>query len=162
MLIHGIARSSDGARSSRGARPAPSDLPARPAGRGRAALGRRCRDVPRFGPLALPPLPTATASCAPVSLSPLEAGASSDLEVLATAQAVYERQQAERAEAAAAQRTDKVLAYDPALIAAIGNQANGSHTVCCPGYACAYGDAVLTGQARDHAAYGCGCCTWPG
>lgn len=112
--------------------------------------------------LALPPLPTATASCAPVSLSPLEAGASSDLEVLATAQAVYERQQAERAEAAAAQRTDKVLAYDPALIAAIGNQANGGHTVCCPGYACAYGDAVLTGQARDHAAYGCGCCTWPG
>ncbi|WP_418252052.1 hypothetical protein [Gordonibacter urolithinfaciens] len=85
-----------------------------------------------------------------------------DLQVLATAQAVYEQQQAERAAAAAAQRTDKVLAYDPALIAAIGNQSAGGHAVCCPGYACAYGDAVLTGKANDHAAYGCGCCTWPG
>ena len=25
-----------------------------------------------------------------------------------------------------------------------------------------YGDAILTGQANDHGAYGCGCCTWPG
>ena len=33
---------------------------------------------------------------------------------------------------------------------------------CCPAYACAYGDAILTGQANDHGAYGCGCCTWPG
>lgn len=90
------------------------------------------------------------------------AAPAADLQVLATAQAVYEQQQAERAAAAAAQRTDKVLAYDPALIAAIGNQGAGGHVVCCPGYACAYGDAVLTGKANDHAAYGCGCCTWPG
>ena len=48
------------------------------------------------------------------------------------------------------------------LIAAIGNQSTGGHTICCPAYACAYGDAILTGQANDHGAYGCGCCTWPG
>ena len=54
------------------------------------------------------------------------------------------------------------LDYDPALIAAIGNQSAGGHTICCPAYACAYGDAILTGQANGHGAYGCGCCTWPG
>ncbi|MFR4961465.1 MAG: hypothetical protein ACLUCC_11365, partial [Eggerthella lenta] len=41
-------------------------------------------------------------------------------------------------------------------------QSTGGHTICCPAYACAYGDAILTGQANDHGAYGCGCCTWPG
>ncbi|MEG0461143.1 hypothetical protein [Gordonibacter sp.] len=76
--------------------------------------------------------------------------------------ALYEEKQAALAASAAAQRTDKVLSYDPALIAQIGNQSSGGHTVCCPGYACAYGDAVLTGQARDHSYYGCGSCTWPG
>lgn len=85
-----------------------------------------------------------------------------DVDVFTTAQAICEQQEAERTALAATQRTDKVLAYDPALIASIGNQSSGGHTICCPGYACAYGDAVLTGQARDHGYYGCGCCTWPG
>lgn len=62
----------------------------------------------------------------------------------------------------AAEQRDKRLDYDPALIAAIGNQSAGGHTICCPAYACAYGDAILTGQANNHGAYGCGCCTWPG
>lgn len=61
-----------------------------------------------------------------------------------------------------AERRDKRLDYDPALIETIGNQSAGGHTICCPAYACAYGDAVLTGQANDHGSYGCGCCTWPG
>lgn len=69
---------------------------------------------------------------------------------------------AERAAEQAAEQRDKRLDYDPALIAAIGNQSAGGHTICCPAYACAYGDAILTGQANDHGAYGCGCCTWPG
>ncbi|WP_241963655.1 hypothetical protein [Gordonibacter sp. 28C] len=136
---------------------------------------QRAAAAPLSTPAGAPPLastalaalgaPSASASAAagaaalPVAV---KGNDSSDLDVLATAQAVYERQQAERAAAAEAQRTDKTLPYDPALIATIGNQAGGGHTVCCPGYACAYGDAVLTGQATDHAAYGCGCCTWPG
>ena len=69
---------------------------------------------------------------------------------------------AQRAAEQAAEQRDKRLDYDPALIAAIGNQSTGGHTICCPAYACAYGDAILTGQANDHGAYGCGCCTWPG
>ena len=63
---------------------------------------------------------------------------------------------------AAAARVDKRLDYDPALIAAVGNQETSGHWICCPGFACAYGDAILTGQVNDHARYGCGCCTWPG
>lgn len=68
----------------------------------------------------------------------------------------------QRAAEQAAELRDKRLDYDPALIAAIGDQSAGGHTVCCPAYACAYGDAILTGQANDHGSYGCGCCTWPG
>ncbi len=59
------------------------------------------------------------------------------------------------------EKTDKLLAYDPALIAAVGNQVSSGHTICCPGYACAYGDAIVQGVAVDHADYGCGMCTWP-
>lgn len=81
---------------------------------------------------------------------------------LQTAQTRYEYVQAAQAAKQAREKTDKVLSYDPTLIAAIGNQLEGGHTICCPAYACAYGDAVLTGIANDHAAYGCGCCTWPG
>ena len=69
---------------------------------------------------------------------------------------------AQRAAEQAAEQCDKRLDYDPALIAAIGNQSTGGHTISCPAYACAYGDAIHTGQANDHGAYGCGCCTWPG
>lgn len=53
------------------------------------------------------------------------------------------------------------LPYDPALIAAVGNQTADGHMICCPAYACAYGDAIIEGIARDHSFYGCGCCTWP-
>lgn len=81
---------------------------------------------------------------------------------LEKARALYEEKQAELVATATAQRTDKVLSYDAALISQIGNQSAGGHTICCPGYACAYGDAILTGQARDHSFYGCGSCTWPG
>ena len=53
-----------------------------------------------------------------------------------------------------------VLPYDPADIAAIGNQNESGHTICCPSYACAYADAVLDGTVNDHSYYTCSCCTW--
>ena len=78
----------------------------------------------------------------------------------------YEQRLAEEeqkaARLAALDASDKLLAYDPEAIAAIGNQASSGHTICCPGYACAYGDAIVQGTPTDHAAYGCGMCTWPG
>ncbi|MBO4352705.1 MAG: C39 family peptidase [Eggerthellaceae bacterium] len=55
---------------------------------------------------------------------------------------------------------NKVLAYDPADIAAIGNQNESGHTICCPSYACAYADAVLDGTVNDHSYYTCSCCSW--
>lgn len=55
-----------------------------------------------------------------------------------------------------------VLDYDPALIAQIGSQESSGHWVCCPGFSCSYGDAIIYGTANSHAAYGCGTCTWPG
>lgn len=58
-------------------------------------------------------------------------------------------------------RANRTLAYDPSVIEQVGNQTADGHMICCPGYACAYGDAVITGQATDHSFYGCGCCTWP-
>ena len=72
------------------------------------------------------------------------------------------RQAHQDAKRKAALKTDKTLEYDPALIAAIGNQTADGHMICCPAYACAYGDAIMTGVANNHASYGCGCCTWPG
>lgn len=70
---------------------------------------------------------------------------------------------AEQLEAQAlAAHSNKRLDFDPSLIASVGNQLADGHMVCCPGYACAYGDVILTGQAQSHANYGCGCCTWPG
>ncbi|MEG0376410.1 MAG: hypothetical protein RR672_12325, partial [Raoultibacter sp.] len=88
--------------------------------------------------------------------------AASSLDAL---KAEYEAAEQNKAQALAEQalreQREKLLAYDPALIAAIGNQLNGGHTICCPGYACAYGDAILLGEAIDHSAYGCGTCTWP-
>lgn len=59
-------------------------------------------------------------------------------------------------------RVNRTLSYDPALIAAIGSQGSTGHWICCPGFSCAYGDAIIHGVANSHAAYGCGCCTWPG
>ena len=63
---------------------------------------------------------------------------------------------AQRAAEQAAEQRDKRLDDDPALIAAIGNQStqDNSYIICCPAYACAYGDAILTGQANDHGATG--------
>lgn len=61
-----------------------------------------------------------------------------------------------------AERRDKRLGYDPALIEAVGSQTADGHWGCCPGYSCAYGDAIITGRAVDHSAYTCRCCTWPG
>ena len=107
----------------------------------------------------IPALSLGIATSTDVSPSSLIIEKSDTLEQV---RALYEEKQAVLAAVAAAQRTDKVLSYDPALISQIGNQSAGGHTICCPGYACAYGDAVLTGEARDHSYYGCGCCTWPG
>lgn len=63
--------------------------------------------------------------------------------------------------AIAEQKANRVLTYDRALIDAIGNQTADGHMICCPAYACAYGDAVISGVANSHTYYGCGCCTWP-
>ena len=60
----------------------------------------------------------------------------------------------------AAEQTDKVLSYDPADIAAIGNQASSGHTICCPSYSCAYADAVMDGTVHDHSYYVCSSCRW--
>ena len=57
-------------------------------------------------------------------------------------------------------RANMVLPYDSADIAAIGNQNESGHTICCPSYACAYADAVLDGTVNDHSYYTCSCCTW--
>ena len=57
-------------------------------------------------------------------------------------------------------RANMVLPYDPADIAAIGNQNESGHTICCPSYACAYADAVLDGTVNDHSYYTCSCCMW--
>lgn len=74
----------------------------------------------------------------------------------------FEQEQERRAREVAEEARDKRLAYDPALIASIGNQAESGHMICCPSFACAYGDAIVYETANDHAAYGCGMCTWPG
>lgn len=57
---------------------------------------------------------------------------------------------------------DRVLEYDPALIAAVGSQQTSGHWSCCPCFSCAYGDAIVYGVANSHTQYGCGMCTWPG
>lgn len=58
--------------------------------------------------------------------------------------------------------SDKLLTADPALIATIGTQETSGHTICCPAYACAYADSLISGVAQDHRSYGCGCCVWTG
>lgn len=60
----------------------------------------------------------------------------------------------------AAAKVDKVLAYDPADIAAIGTQQSTGHWVCCPSFSCAYADAVLDGTVHSHDYYTCSWCTW--
>lgn len=68
---------------------------------------------------------------------------------------------AQSAEVAKLART-RILDYDPALIAQVGNQMSSGHWGCCPCFSCAYGDAVIYGVANSHTQYGCGMCTWPG
>lgn len=65
-----------------------------------------------------------------------------------------------QAQAAQAERTDKVLPYDPADIAAIGTQEATGHSICCPSFSCAYADAVMDGTVHDHGYYTCSCCSW--
>lgn len=57
-------------------------------------------------------------------------------------------------------QVSKVLPYDRALITQIGSQEASGHSTCCPGYACAYGDAVFDGTVNSHSYYGCGECRW--
>ena len=63
-------------------------------------------------------------------------------------------------QAVEADNTDKLLSYDKADIKAIGTQEKTGHTICCPSFSCAYGDAVIDGTVRDHSYYTCSCCTW--
>lgn len=70
------------------------------------------------------------------------------------------RRAAAAVQGALAEQVDKVLAYDPAAIAAIGTQASTGHTICCPSFSCAYADAVMDGTIHDHSYYVCSCCMW--
>ena len=63
-------------------------------------------------------------------------------------------------EAKIKQKTNKILAYDPKLIAQIGTQEQTGHTICCPSFSCAYADCVMDGTVNDHSYYTCSCCTW--
>lgn len=79
-------------------------------------------------------------------------------------QAEKEAKQAEEqkkeAEKTAAEATDKVLKYKRSAINQIGTQEQTGHTICCPSFSCAYGDAVIDGTVHDHSYYTCSCCTW--
>lgn len=68
----------------------------------------------------------------------------------------------EDAQEARGRAADLVLPYDESLIESIGSQESTGHWICCPCFACAYGDAVIHGVANSHEGYGCGMCTWPG
>ena len=76
------------------------------------------------------------------------------------AEEAEEADETEESESARKQPTDKVLEYDEADIQAIGTQEQTGHTICCPSFSCAYGDAVLDGTVHDHSYYTCSCCTW--
>lgn len=56
--------------------------------------------------------------------------------------------------------TNKVLAYDRALIDQIGTQEKTGHTICCPSFSCAYADAVMDGTVHSHEYYSCSNCLW--
>lgn len=58
------------------------------------------------------------------------------------------------------QRVNKVLEYERSAIDQIGTQEQTGHTICCPSFSCAYGDAVIDGTINDHSYYTCSCCTW--
>lgn len=86
------------------------------------------------------------------------------------AQRAADAEQAEAAAAAAeemAKQTaklavDKVIAFNPSVIDAIGTQETTGHSICCCEFACAYADALIDGTINDHTYYGCGNCVWTG
>ena len=67
---------------------------------------------------------------------------------------------AEKPKKSTKQLAEKVLSYDRSDIDAIGTQEQTGHTICCPSFSCAYGDAVIDGTVNDHSYYTCSCCTW--
>lgn len=60
----------------------------------------------------------------------------------------------------AVSQVNKVLPVNWDLIGQVGNQARSGHSICCPGFACAYGDVIIDGTVNSHAYYGCGNCIW--
>jgi hypothetical protein len=56
--------------------------------------------------------------------------------------------------------SQKILPYSQVALDAVGTQAGTGHTICCPAFSCAYGDAVMDGTVHDHSYYGCGSCVW--
>ena len=83
-------------------------------------------------------------------------------DVLASAEEAYAQAVEAQARAERELAANKTLPVDESLIAAVGTQESTGHSGCCPGFACAYADTIVHGVANSHAAYGCGCCTWPG
>ena len=70
------------------------------------------------------------------------------------------KKQSKKAKSGKAQRVKMVLEYDRSAIDQIGTQEQTGHTICCPSFSCAYGDAVIDGTINDHSYYTCSCCTW--
>ena len=98
-----------------------------------------------------------------VTVKPAQVGQSAQaaLTAQATIQAQAEQESVtEHAVQSVEEKTNKVLAYNPDDIAAIGNQNESGHSICCPSYACAYADAVMDGTVHDHGYYSCSCCMW--
>ena len=75
-------------------------------------------------------------------------------------QAKQTKKQNKKAKLSKAQRVNNVLEYDRSAIDQIGTQEQTGHTICCPSFSCAYGDAVMDGTINDHSYYTCSCCTW--
>ncbi len=83
-------------------------------------------------------------------------------DVLARVEDAYAAAQEEHVRQEQELAANRTLPIDSSLIAAVGTQESTGHSGCCPGFACAYADTIVLGTANGHAAYGCGCCTWPG
>lgn len=87
-------------------------------------------------------------------------GTAAVAETAAAAMPAQQPASAKQSTSAQRPQENKLLAYDPAHIEAIGSQDKSGHTICCPSYACAYADAVLDGTVHDHEYYTCSCCSW--
>ena len=83
-----------------------------------------------------------------------------DKQEKAEKQAKQAKEQEKKVKLITAQETDKVLGYERSAIEKIGTQEQTGHTICCPSFSCAYGDAVIDGTIHDHSYYTCSCCTW--